>query len=68
MMKLTITINMKDGGEPTASAQVIDLPATEVFPASPKRALPKPRPFWKLSALDLAVVAGTAAGFIWLLS
>ena len=70
-MKLTITINMGDGSEPVADAKVIDVPATEVFPAPPRLALPRPRAWWrskKPNMLDGAVVAGAVAGALWWLS
>jgi hypothetical protein len=65
-MKVTITINFRDGGEPTASAKIIDLPATEVFSPPPAMALPPPRRRWLTpNVFDGAFVAGGALAAIW---
>jgi hypothetical protein len=66
-MKITITISFKDGGEPSAEAQIVDLPATEIV-AEPRRALPPPRRRWlRPNLFDGAVIAGALAIW-WLLS
>jgi hypothetical protein len=70
VMKITITLNFGNGSEPRADAQVIDVPAHEVFEPAPAKALPKPRPWWRSKTpnlLDGAVLAGALAIW-WLLS
>jgi hypothetical protein len=65
---MKITINFGDGGEPRASAEIIDLTAQEVFPVPPQLALPPPRRRWLTpNIFDGAVIAGALAIW-WLLS
>jgi hypothetical protein len=69
-IKITITLKLTGADEPRAEAQVIDLPAHEVFEPAPAKALPKPRPWWRSrtpNMLDGAVLAGALATW-WLLS
>jgi hypothetical protein len=68
---IKITLNFHDGNEPRAAAQVIDVPAHEVFEPALVKALPKPRPWWRSKTpnlLDGAVLAGALATCWWLLS
>ena len=66
-MKITITINFRDDGEPRATAEIIDLPAREVFEPRPQKALPKPKRWLTPNVFDGAVIAGALAIW-WLLS
>jgi hypothetical protein len=67
-MKITITIKFSDGGEPTAEAKIIDLPATEVFAPPPAKVLPKPRKWLRPKLFDGAILAGSFATLLWWLS
>jgi len=62
---MKITIKFGGGGEPTAEAQVIDLPAHEVFAPQPLKALPKPKRWLRPNIFDGAFVTGGALAAIW---
>jgi hypothetical protein len=56
-VKISITIKLDGDGEPIATAEVLDLTASEVF-TPPLQALPPPRRWPRPNLIDGAAIAG----------